>query len=190
MNLATHQRAMLHLFRSSYESLSYEDPHLLAISRSRDLQEARHNVFLWRAYVLAHTAPLTFNLLKRLGQLKPEIDSYIASHDLSPFRETHAPIFLDRMSKHADPLIASVAQFEQALHRAQKGETVVYVFRWKMNPLPLLMNLARDEPINIDDQNETIYEITVAKDILGCFKVLQVGAPPATQRGGTSLPGS
>src|SRR5689334_22319527 len=116
MNLVTHQQAMLSLMRMSHTPACEHDPYLRAVARSRDLEEARNSVFLWRSYVLARTAPLTFNFLKQQGRLRRELDSYIADNNLSLYRETHASIFLERLSHDADEEVANVAQFELALH--------------------------------------------------------------------------
>jgi hypothetical protein len=177
MTLAEHQRAMLHFMRTGSGPLPC-DAYLLAVATSRDLQEARHNVFLWRSYVLMRTAPLTFNLLKNRGLLKAELDRYIARNNLSPFRETHAPVFLDQLSHHADPQVARVAQFEDALRLARQGDTRVRTLRWNCDPIPLLTRLAKDEPLDCIDENDGPYDMTIANDIPGFFDVR-----PATRRG-------
>jgi len=178
VNLATHQRAMLQLIRSPGEVPVFDDAYLSMVAHSTDLQEARHNVFLWRAYVLKRTAPLTFNLLKRRRLLKAELDAYIALHNLSPFRETHAPVFLDQLSAHADPLVARVAQFERALHRVRYGDTRCYSIPWDGDPLPLLTSLAKDEPFD-EECNGVAHVIVVARDQPGLFDVrLEMAAVP------------
>jgi hypothetical protein len=169
---------MLQLIRSSGEVPSFDDAYLSMVAHSMDLQEARHNVFLWRAYVLEHTAPMTFNLLKRRRLLKAELDTYIATHNLSPFRETHAPVFLDQLSAHCDPLVARVAQFERALHRVRYGDTHCYSIPWDGDPLPLLTNLAKDEPFD-EECSGCAHVIVVARDLPGFFEVrLEAAAVP------------
>jgi hypothetical protein len=175
MNLATHQRGLLHLIRSNDGTAPlYDDPYLRTVAQSKDLQEAKNSVFLWRAFVLARTAPMTFNLLKRHDQLRREIDSYIANQNLSPYRETHAPIFLERLIRHPNPLVARVAQFELALHRVRLGDSNRYTTTWEMNPLPLLTCLANDTPIDENAVEACNYEIVVARDLPGRFEVYRL----------------
>jgi hypothetical protein len=115
MDLATHQRKLLSLFRSNYQAHPDDDSYIQRIARSKDLKEARGNIFLWRIWVLERTAPLTFALLKHRKLLNQAVTAFIKGHNISPFRETQAPEFLAMLSTHDDSLIASVAQFELAL---------------------------------------------------------------------------
>src|SRR5271156_3202449 len=120
MELATHQRRLLALFRSA-GSLP-DDPYIQQVARSREFMEARGNIFLWRIYVLERTAPLTYILLKRRGQLAEAVNAFIATSNISPFRETQAPAFLESLRDNGDSLIASVAQFELALLKVRQGD--------------------------------------------------------------------
>lgn len=171
MSLASQQQAMLGLMRLPNAPTGERDPYLRRVARSRDLREARNNVFLWRAFVLARTAPLTYNLLKRCGRLKAELDRYIAGNNLSPYRETHAAIFLDGLGNDADELVACVAQFERALHRVRHGDAGPYVMRWAMDPLPILLQLAADSPDDISLSEKGAYQIVIARNLPGYFEV-------------------
>jgi hypothetical protein len=174
MNLATHQQAMLRLMRVSDFSQYEQDPYIQRVAQSRDLLEARNNVFLWRAYVLARTAPLTFNLLKQRGDLRTELDAYIADNNLSPYRETHAEIFLDRLCDSANDIVARVAQFERALIHVKRGHGVRSVLTWNKDPLPLLLSLAKDAPFEEAICEDGIYEIVVTREAAGFFEVFRV----------------
>lgn len=174
MNLASHQQAMLRLMRLPDVSQYEHDPYVRRVAQSRDLQEARNNVFLWRAYVLARTAPLTFNFLKQRGELRIELDGYIADNNLSPYRETHAEIFLDRLSKSEDQLVARVAQFERTLIDVKRGDHTRHVLTWNKDPLPLLLNLAKDASFEDAVCAEGIYEIVVTREVPGFFEVFRV----------------
>jgi len=171
MNLAQHQRAMLRLVRFGGDAASADDAYVGAVAASRDLQEARHNVFLWRAYVLAHTAPLTFNLLKHRGLLKAALDEYIARHNLSPYRETHAPLFLEQMSAHPDPTVARVARFEAALRLARRGDARSWTIGWDRDPVPLLAQLAQDRVPDDGASAGAPHEVHVSRHLRGCFDV-------------------
>ena len=68
-------------------------------------------------------------------------------YNISPFRETQTPAFLEAMSDHPEPLVASVAQFELALRRVKQGDPGRYVISWSHgDPLPILNALAKDTP--------------------------------------------
>src|SRR5260370_42339371 len=107
MDLATHQRKLLGLFRSTYHPSAADDAYIHNVAQSKDLEEARRNIFLWRIYVLERTAALTFTLLKQRNLLGQVVGAFIARHNISPFRETQAPAFLEALSGHDDTLIAS-----------------------------------------------------------------------------------
>src|SRR5947208_7270731 len=65
MDLANHQRILLGLIRSNYQVRPDDDAYFHSVSQSRDLEEARGNIFPWRVYVLERTCVLTFTLLKQ-----------------------------------------------------------------------------------------------------------------------------
>src|SRR5262245_33029001 len=100
MDLASHQRRLLELFRSEYQARSDDDPYIRQVARSKDLEEARRNVGLWRIWVLERTAALTFSLLKRYGLLDEALEDFTGRVNVSPFRETQAPAFLELLSDH------------------------------------------------------------------------------------------
>ena len=92
-----------------------------------DLAVARRNIYLWRVWVMERTCTLTFTLLKRRGLLDETLAAFIAQNNISPFRETQAPDFLESLACHSDPLVAAVAQFESALHALVRAST----FGWE-----------------------------------------------------------
>ena len=71
--------------------------------------------------MLERTCALTVNLLRRRGLLGEALDAFIANENISPFRETQAPAFLESLSVHPDQLVACVAQFELALMKVRAG---------------------------------------------------------------------
>lgn len=171
MNLATHQRKLLGLIRSSYESGSDDDPYIRTVAQSRDLEEARRNVYLWRIYVLERSCVLTFTLLKRLKILEESVTAFIAQENISPFRETQAPAFLEMLSAHPNPLLASVAQFELALMKVWQGDSGSYTISWNVEPLGILNSLARDIPID-DCAPKGDCQILVSRDLAFFFQVV------------------
>ena len=178
MNLATHQRQLLGLFRSNYEVPPDDDAYIQRVARSRDLEEARGNIFLWRVWVLERTAPLTFNLLKQRNLLQETVCAFIRRHNISPFRETQAPAFLEGLSGHHDNLIASVAHFELALLKVKQGDSGFYVVRWDVDPCTILNSLARGLPLV--EAPEGAYEVHISRELPSQFRIVRVhgkGAP-------------
>jgi hypothetical protein len=94
MDLADHQRKLLGLFRSTYQVRADDDSYIRGVAQSKDLEEARRNVFLWRIYVLERTCVLTFTLLKRRNLLKKTLNTFITRHNISPSgRHRHQPFW-------------------------------------------------------------------------------------------------
>jgi len=173
MNLATHQRKLLSLFRCAYEPHEGDDAYIRRVARSRDLDEARRNIFLWRIYVLERTCVLTFNLLKRRNLLEETLSAFIRQHNISPFRETQAPGFLEALSGHPDSLIASVAQFELALTKVRLGDPGSYTIDWNVEPHAILNNLAKDIPLE-DEPEAGAYQILVSRHLPSRFQIVSL----------------
>ncbi len=179
MDLADHQRKLLGLFRSSYQVCAEDDPYIHKVSASKDLQEGKKNIFLWRIFVLERTCPLTFRLLRRRNLLGETLGAFIRQHNISPFRETQAPDFLEAMSEHTDSLIASVAQFELALLKVRAGDPGSYSVHWSVDPYGVLDSLAKDIPLDERlDPND--YQIIISGAIPDYFRITRVGVKGCT----------
>jgi hypothetical protein len=148
-----------------------DDDYFHKVSQSRDLEEARGNIFLWRVYVLERACILTFTLLKQRNLLKKELDAFISQHNISPFRETQPPDFLEALSCHADPLIASVAQFELALWKVKQGDPRSYTVNWSVEPHTVLHNLAKNIPIDEESVPRGDYRIHLSRDLPSLFEI-------------------
>jgi len=170
MDLANHQRILLGLIRSNYQLRPDDDAYFHRVSQSKDLEEARGNIFLWRVYVLERACVLTFTLLKQRNLLKQELDAFIRQHNISPFRETQPPDFLEALSSHDDPLIASVAQFELSLWKVREGDPGSYTVYWAVEPHTILNNLAKNIPIE-ESVPEGDYQILVSRDLPSLFQI-------------------
>lgn len=170
MDLATHQRQLLGLFRSNYQVSAGDDAYIRCVAQSKDLEEARRNIFLWRVWVLERTAALTFTLLKRRNLLQEALTSFISAHNISPFRETQAPDFLELMGTHPDTLVAAAAQFEWALLKVKQGDPARYVIPWSVEPHSILNSLARNLPLP-DHVPEGAWEIIVSCDLPSQFQI-------------------
>ena len=176
MDLADHQRKLLGLLRSSYEPRPDDDPYIGGVAQSRDLDEARGNILLWRVYVLERTAPLTFGLLRQRGLLGGALELFIRRRNISPFRETQAPAFLEMLGKHTDDLVASVARFELALSRVRRGDPGSYIVRWNVDPHAVLYGLAKGLPLE-SDMERGPYETFISREIPCLFQIVSLRAP-------------
>lgn len=184
MNLASHQRKLLGLLRSREDSSEERDAYFRRVAQSKDLGEARRNIFLWRIFVLERTCALTFSLLKHCGLLAGELQAFIERQNISPFRETQAPAFLKTLSQHEDRLVASVAKFELALLSVRSGEQGPFVIEWTTDPHPVLYNLARDLPAeNILSDNR--YQTIVSSELPGSFRIIESTVEASSGRNGT-----
>jgi hypothetical protein len=171
MDLANHQRILLGLIRSNYQVRPDDDAYFHRVSQSRDLEEARGNIFLWRVYVLERACVLTFTLLKQRNLLKQELDVFIRQHNISPFRETQPPDFLEALSSHDDPLIASVAKFELSLWKVKQGDPASYTVSWSVEPHSILNNLAKNIPIDEESVPKGDYQILISRDLPFLFQI-------------------
>lgn len=171
MDLANHQRKLLGLIRSSYLPSPDDDAYFHKVSQSKDLEEARGNIFLWRVYVLERACVLTFTLLKQRNLLERELDAFIRQHNISPFRETQPPDFLEALSSNDDPLIASVAQFELALWKVKQGDPGSYTVSWSVEPHTILYNLAKNLPVDVESLSEGDYQILISQEIPSLFEI-------------------
>lgn len=146
MDLAGHQRILLGLMRSNYQVQDGDDAYFHRVAASRDLGEARENVYLWRVYVLERSCVLTTALLRRTGQFDAALQAFIRSHNVSPFREYQPLAFLAALAAHADQLVVSVSQFELALMKVRAGDAGDYRVAWQVEPGAVLHGLASGLP--------------------------------------------
>jgi hypothetical protein len=144
MDLAVHQRILLGLVRSSYQVGPDDDDYYHRVAASKDLEEARGNIFLWRVFVLERTCVLTVALLRQRQRLAPVLHAFIRGHNISPFREFQPPAFLASLANDPDHLVASVSQFELALMKVRDGDPCSHEVSWQVEPHGVLMSLARD----------------------------------------------
>jgi hypothetical protein len=125
-------------------------------------------------FVLERMCPLTFALLKSRRALGDLVDVFIRERNISPFRETQAPDFLDMVSAHPDRLLASVAGFERALMRVREGESGPFEVTWKVDPYVVLHRLARQQPLDESIQ-EGAWRVVVSPQEPGLFSIERVG---------------
>jgi hypothetical protein len=176
MDLATHQRNLLALLRSNNDP-TVDDLYIRRVAQSRDLEEAKRNVFLWRIFVLERTCALTFTLLRQRKQLGEALQSFIKDQNICPFRETQAPAFLEFVCQHEDGLTAAVAQFELALLKVKNGDSGFFVIDWPTDPHRVLLNLAKNLPVENTPPGGA-YQIQVSRSLPLGFEISEIGASP------------
>jgi len=169
MTLAAQQRKLLGLLRSTHDGGSDDDHYIRTVAASPDLREARRNILLWRVYVLQRMCPLTFALLKSRGQLGDAVDAFINQRNISPFRETQAPDFLDMLSAQPD-LVGAIARFERALMHVRDGASGPFVVPWTTDPHPVLYNLAKQRPLD-EPVAAGEWQIVVSSTEPGLFRI-------------------
>ena len=172
MELATQQRKLLGLFRSSYQVSSLDEEYIQTVARSRHLVEGRKNIALWRIWVLERTCALTVNLLRRKELFGSALEAFIANENISPFRETQAPAFLESLSNHPDNLVACVAQFELALMKVRAGDERTHTIPWNLDPCSILHCLAKDLPLH-EEAIRGSYEVRVNRNLRGQFEIIR-----------------
>src|SRR6266436_5959415 len=118
-------------------------------------------MLLSRVYALQRICVPTISLLIQGDFLPQELDAFIRQHNISPFRETQAPAFLETLSSHSDPLIASVAQFELSLMKVRQGDPRAYTVSWAVEPHTILNNLAKNIPIEEESVPDGDYQILI-----------------------------
>jgi len=149
VTLAAQQRKLLGLLRSDLDGTADDDPYIQVVAASPDLREARRNILLWRVYVLQRMCPLTFTFLKSFGELGALVEAFVRDRNISPFRESQAPDFLDMLSTQPD-LLGAVARFELAILRVREGASGPFVFTWNVDPHAVLYALATQQPVGAD----------------------------------------
>ena len=177
MTLASQQRTLLGLLRATYAVRAEDDAYIHEVARSCDLKEAQRNIFLWRIYVLERTCALTFALLKEKGLLQDAVNVFIGRQNISPFRETQGPAFLEMLRDHADVLVASVAGFELALMRVKGGDPAPYTIPWSVEPHGILKSLATHTPLP-EHVRAGRYDILVSRDLACHFDIREAGGAP------------
>jgi hypothetical protein len=109
----------------------------------------------------------TLRLLKRLGYYETEVAKYFQANATPPSsRDVPTTGFLRSLSKHEDPLVASVAKFELA---SLEGDESVKRSRivWDRNPESVIKAL--DESTDLPPAEEGhSYSMDLARPVLAC----------------------
>jgi hypothetical protein len=172
MTLAAQQRKLLGLLRSDLDGTADDDAYIQVVAASADLREARRNILMRRVYVLQRMSPLTFTFLKSSGELGAVVEAFIRDRNISPFRESQAPDFLDMLSGHPD-LLGAIARFELAILRVREGASGPFIFSWKVDPHRVLYALATQQPLAAD-VTAGEWRIVVSAQECGLFRIERI----------------
>jgi len=87
-----------------------------------------------RPVELRRAGILTIRLMIRLGLLSQAVAEFRPRTEASQGVEDVGRQFMMEMSEHADPLVASMAQFEAMLRNVRDGSAARYGVEWDRNP--------------------------------------------------------
>lgn len=145
MTLAATQRGLRDLLRDGVARKSSE--YLDAVAGSERLTLQRELLVWWRMVGIERSCPLVATLLKRRGRFDDTVSAFVAEYRISPYVEQLAEAFVAYLRADADPLVATLAQFEHALRRVRAGEQHEFVVAWPVEPYATMASLLRGEPL-------------------------------------------
>lgn len=146
MNLETYQRGLFQLVTRNELTVENE-PYLQKLVGSIHLRVVRESICFWRAYGLERFSVLVSPYLRSQGHFDSVVKRFVASGAFSTSLEESGRCFLDWLSTDADPIVASLAKTELALHRTQSDRTTTIVVEWPCDPEPLLLALLAREDL-------------------------------------------
>jgi hypothetical protein len=162
--LAQLQNNMLRLIKA--RPIDTKDFYLELVASTGELAAIREIAIWWRTYQLERTCVHTARLMRRLGVFSQAVAEFYAGSAASPFAEQVARQFVAAISRHADPLVASMAQFEAALLEVRGGSAGRYSIEWDRNPNDVFRALAQGGELPASE-GMPCYFVEVAADIPG-----------------------
>jgi hypothetical protein len=174
MDLASLQRQLLRLIKSTYRISEDDDPYIYTVAKSPQLELVREIISQWRFYDIERTCSLTSALLKRLKLFDEAVRTFIGERRLSPFVEELGAAFLEEMTKHDAPLVAAVARFELALIKVKRGDPNDYVVDWDRDPYAVLHSLLDDVSMDESKSPNGFYRTVISYKFQDFFIVQQL----------------
>jgi hypothetical protein len=162
--LAQLQDNMLRLIKA--RPINTKDSYLDLVEGSGELVAIREIAIWWRTYHLERTCVHTARLMRRLGLFGQAVAEFYADTAASAFAEEVGQQFVAAMSRHADPLVASMAQFEAALLKVRDGNTGRYGIEWDRNPNDVFRALEQGAELPASEE-ASCYYLEVAANIAG-----------------------
>jgi len=160
--LAQAQDSMLRLIKA--RPINTKDSYLKLVEDSGELPAIREIAIWWRAYQLERTCVHTARLMRRLGLFGRAVALFHVTTAISPFAEEAGRRFLAAMSGHADPLVASMAQFEASLLAVRTGSAGRYGIEWDRNPNDVFRALEQGEELP-PSEGSPCYFVEIAANI-------------------------
>jgi len=174
MDLRNYQQQLASLIRGNSTVELTDDSHLRSVAESVNLEVTREVILEWRRLSIEHYCRLTSSALKQLGLFQTETQRFVATHDFSPYIEELGNAFLAALETHGHELIASLAAFERALIDVQQGTRNEVTMRWRYDPYAVLDAVMKGTGLSML-RPISLYEVHVAKDIDGLFRVNESG---------------
>jgi hypothetical protein len=162
--LAQSQDSMLRLIKA--RPVNTTDSYLDLVESSGELAAIREIALWWSTYHLQRTCIHTARLMRRLGLFDQAVAEFCAGTAASPFSEEIGMQFVAAMSKHADPLVASMAQLEAALLKVRGGSAARYSIEWDRNPNDVFRALEQSGELPASE-GMPCYFVEVAANIRG-----------------------
>jgi hypothetical protein len=162
--LAQLQDSMLRLIKD--RPTNTRDSYLKLVKDSGELVAIREIAIWWRTYHLERSCVHTARLMRRLGLFEKAVAEFYARTAASPFAEEVGRQFAAAMSGHANPLVASMAQFEAALLHVRHGSATRYGIEWDRNPNAVFRALDQHTELPASEAPSRYY-VEVAAKIAG-----------------------
>jgi hypothetical protein len=172
VDLASHQRKLLGLIKSTHEGSSDEDPYIREVTRSANLELIREIAAWWQALNIERYCVLTSSLLKSWQIFERTVEEFAKKRATSRFIEGLGSQFLEEMGRHENHLISSVARFELALIRVKGGNTGKHVVDWQQDPAVVLGRLLRGDGLD-EAMGDGHYRTIVSNEEPGLFRVFK-----------------
>jgi hypothetical protein len=120
----------------------------------------------------------TVRLMTRLGLLAQAVAHFRVNDEASPASGEVGRQFVAQMSRHADPLVASMAQFEAVLRKVRDGSAGRYGIEWDRNPNDVFKALEQGAELP-SSEGMPCYFVEIAAELPGMVCCTRF-AEPAT----------
>lgn len=157
------------------------DPYLQSVAASPGLAVVRETALFWRAYQIESQCRFTTKLLKRLGLFDALVADYFDHNPASAFVEELSRDFLRALSRHDDPLVRAVSQFEAAVLETKSGSAEVFEIIWDRDP-QLVISALRSERELPPMEESFAYRLQIGEGIPGALTVEKIIIDHATER--------
>lgn len=145
MRLRELQLGLRQVLRHQHALNAVNDPvlseYLDAASTSSRATLVRQIIASWRAFDVGRVCPLTSLALRACGGWEEAIAASLGEPTPSRFLERIGEQFLGIAARNADPVVASIAQFERAYAAVRRGSHERFVVYWDSDPFLIIEEL-------------------------------------------------